>query len=127
MREIKFRGNPIDGGSWIYGYLFIIWDKHYILWGTTNNVPNKIQVIPETVSQYTGLKDCNDQEIYDKDIVEFLGINCEIWWQDNAGYWAVDMRDNTPDHLKNERTLIQYSRQMKVIGNKIQNAELLRI
>ena len=64
MREIKFRGKRIDNGEWIYGYYFKSWEKAYILWGTTNDIPNKIEVIPETVGQFTGLKDKNGVEIY---------------------------------------------------------------
>ena len=48
MREILFRGKRKDNGEWIEGYLFKTWDKTYILWGTTNDIPNMIEVIPET-------------------------------------------------------------------------------
>lgn len=39
-------------GKWIEGYSFKSWDKCYILWGTTNDIPNMIEVIPETVGEY---------------------------------------------------------------------------
>lgn len=64
MREYKFRGKRIDNGQWVYGYLFKIWDKCYILWGTTNDGPNMTEVDPETIGQYTGLHDKNNVEIY---------------------------------------------------------------
>ena len=70
MREILFRGfHPCDGpdtivvdgekaeGRWVQGYFFQIWERTYILWGTTNDVPNMIEVLPSTVGQYTGLTD----------------------------------------------------------------------
>ena len=68
MRELLFRGfHPCDGpdaivvdgekvkGRWVQGYFFQIWERTYILWGTTNDVPNMIEVLPFTVGQYTNI------------------------------------------------------------------------
>lgn len=55
-REIKFRGKRLDNGEWVYGDLLHLVDGVYI---SNDNGNNMAQVDPDTVGQYTGLKDKN--------------------------------------------------------------------
>lgn len=76
MKEILFKGKRKDTGEWIEGYFFKIWDRTFILWGTTNDKPDMIEVIPETVSQFIGLTDRYEKKIFEGDIVNIItGIN----------------------------------------------------
>ena len=91
MREIKFRGIRLDNGEWVYGFLFGSWERRYILWGTTNDIPNIIEVISESASQYTGLKDKNGKEIYEGDILRGHGNDKDLAQVCLGNFYVIDV------------------------------------
>lgn len=138
-REILFRGKRLDNGQWIEGYLFKIWDKAYILWGTVNGIPDQIEVVTDTVGQYIGLTDKIGNKIFEDDIVESTRCiavdpeegdkeNCVVGWDDTivCGFSIHIIRNG----LKSSRSLSSYNgireKDLTVIGNIHDNPDLLK-
>ena len=124
MREIKFRG--INNGRWVYGSLFerAISEEFYIAFENTARSITELQVSPESVGQYTGLKDKNGKEIYDGDILEYKRskrfLRDIVIFSEGAFWCGYHDGGSTRKKIK----LIQSSR-VEVIGNINENPELL--
>lgn len=144
MREILFRGKRIDNGEWEYGYLYGIWEQRYILWGMTNNVPNMVEVNPETICQYTGLIDKNGNLIWENDIVKFEDCGEEGYeykegfdFENKArvefteGRWSLTdfVSDNSAviDEMYNHAEFMNLWGVCEVVGNVFDNPELLEV
>lgn len=124
-----FRGKRIDNGVWACGYLYGIWEKRYILWGMFNDIPGMIKVDQATICQCTGLKDKNGKLIWENDIlsghidVEFPEDEtrkCVVWHENG---WCT----NEPGCDYYEELDDFDSENFEVIGNMIDNPELLEV
>jgi len=120
--EIKFRGKAVSDNQWVYGY-YVFRDgyKKGMIYE-----PNGLghDVIIGTVSQFTGLNDKKDTEIYRGDIVQAQN---ECWgnkppepfivdYDNELGGWKLD---------RDEDALPRFYTDWVVIGNIYDNVELL--
>ena len=127
MREIIFRGKCVDNGEWVQGYVYQIWESVYILWGMTNGVPNMIEVLPETIGQYTGLTDKNGTKIFEGDILkDDWGKVCEVFYSLDSCSFMVYCSNPPNEYEKgNYRIGKVCCETIRVIGNIHDNPELL--
>lgn len=68
-REILFKAKRTDNGEWVEGDLIHAPDGRMAI----STEEDLMEVMPKTVSEFTGLTDKNGKKIFDGDIVKFLG------------------------------------------------------
>ena len=123
QRKILFRGKRVDNGEWVYGdlinnegsvFIFISYGvkpngfEYVKIGGAT--VGYIVEVIPETVGQFTGIADKNGIKIFERDLLKGgIFLEYEVKWDSEQGGWNIT-----------ESALNFY-----VIGNIHENPELL--
>ena len=120
------RGQRIDNGEWVEGYLYGIWERRYILWGMTNDIPNMVKVDPETVCQCTAMPDKNNKLIFENDIaIKHNDDDKEpylIRWSENYAAWELAQCGCAMYGFFD----VDFG-EIEVIGNAIDNPELLEV
>lgn len=145
MREILFRGKLIDNGEWVEGSLVKSTyetptkkEEHFRIQETVYGFNDESEmpffcdymsgideeVIPETVGQYTGLKDKNGNKIFEGDIVRYGNtIHKAIFEQRNGtAYFGLVYSEIETLPFGHYQDL----KQIEVIGNIHDNPELIK-
>lgn len=130
MREILFRGKRTDNCEWAEGYYYKakycrtddeLCDYITVPHPKEYNEPSSHYIVnPETIGQYTGLKDKNGTKIFEGDIVampDYGGGKHKAVVYFKGGKFAVD---GSNYHFKDIAP-----KRMEVIGNIHDNPELL--
>lgn len=128
-REIKFRGKLEYNGKWIYGDLLqyengdvaIFRDKLSSFGCECTEMSKRDRVIPDTIGQYTGLKDKNGVKIFEGDIISLGDPNIKYltMWR-NAGFAAKQIGASSYIGLT------YWASDIEVLGNIIDNHELMK-
>ena len=130
MRVILFRGKEIDTGKWVEGD-YCVYPHTRFPCTPTIIVSNRglwkpVQIIPETVGQFTGLVDRNGVRIFEGDIVDhhvqrdILVCRGVINWDDKNAGFGHKLRTMNP-------SLSLYDcKAWEVVGNIYDNPELLK-
>ena len=129
MREIKFRGKRLDNGEWVVGSLEVTHDLKTFMWLPIPPLSTIVQVDPETVGQYTGLKDGKGVEIFEGDILAPIVIGKRNryvvrWHSEGAGFHIrpTNQREGGYSLYVNSRGYSPH----EVVENVHDNPELLR-
>ena len=163
MREILFRGKRIDNGEWVYGYV----SETTVSGANGSRIATVIykkpkkefdgdwwEVNPDTVGQYTSLKDKYGEKIFEGDIVkhhndfdeteytsvvkfgeyeqdgndgEYAPTECIGFYVEVKSYFVLCYSgDWEPCPYLLQRNLLEVAKSCEVIGNIYDNPELLK-
>lgn len=121
MRTIKFKAKRLDNGEWVKGDLVHSTSYVGISYPSDEfpDVPIVHRVDPSTVCQFTGLKDCEGNEIWEGDIIE----NHDFPFEKRTVTWAnclscfipIDENGGQDGHLFSYLVLFK---KWTVVGNK---------
>jgi uncharacterized phage protein (TIGR01671 family) len=123
MREILFRGKRAVNGQWLFGGFHSRFDLAFIVGCSKSFRFDGMDVIPETVGQFTGLTDKNGTKIFEGDIVRYMNksVMVVVWDKESASFVCAYSVLN----FKHCATIINAHLYLEVIGNIHDNPELM--
>jgi len=125
MRVIKFRGFNRKNNEWLQGFYLQNRGAHFVCPDefATNKSWEDYEVDPDTVGQFTSLKDKDGHEIYEGDI---LGVGEEKEWLEVRfvrGVFAFLWNGNLDDEFPCNAPTHEWA---KVIGNIHDDQEIMK-
>ena len=124
IENIKFKAKRLDNGEWIIGSFVVM--KIPALSKTTIGIvaaggATLHEIVPSTVCQFTGLKDCEGKELFENDLIHFVGhkpIGKVIWSEENYAFMVTS--GNEPLYWLSD---VQEIGKIEIVGNKFDRKE----
>lgn len=124
IENIKFKAKRLDNGEWIIGSFVVM--KIPALSKTTIGIvaaggATLHEIVPSTVCQFTGLKDCEGKELFENDLIHFVGhkpIGKVIWSEENYAFMVAS--GNEPLYWLSDVLEIG---KIEIVGNKFDRKE----
>ena len=127
MRDYIFRGKRVDNGEWVEGDLRTTngmspYQTNIVTY--TNERYNP--VVPESVGQYTGMKDKNGRKIFEGDILEFADRLVSVFWHAHLGCWDSNfLKYTNQNNDRDDMSPCRWEYRAEVVGTVFENADLL--
>ena len=122
--NIKFKAKRLDNNTWLEGYFYAECVNAYIIEDRQGesilNRNEAHQVDPLTVCQFTGMKDCKGKEIFEHDLIHFVGHKPigEVIWSEEDYAFMVAASENEPLYLL---SYVLEIGKIERVGNKFDN------
>ena len=120
IENIKFKAKKTLDGKWIKGDLVHHKDSDNV-WMTDFEKRLTSPIAPSTICQFTGLKDCKDNEIFENDLIHFVGhkpMGTVIWSEENYAFMVAS--GNEPLYWLSD---VREIGKIEIVGNKFDRKE----
>lgn len=118
IENIKFKAKRLDNGEWVKGDLVHSTSYVGISYPSDefSDVPIVHRVDPSTVCQFTGLKDCKGKELFEHDLIHFVGHKHigEVTWSEENYVFMIGYAKEPPCWLSD----VQEIGKIAIVGNK---------
>lgn len=115
IKNIKFKAKQLNSGKWFEGDLVRLGNRVCI--GGDHIKDGITDVAPSTVCMFTGLKDCEGNEIWEGDIISsphFERVATVKWDDSLCGFICSDVTGN----INFSFTAIAHCSEWSIVGNK---------